>query len=1338
MPKKIINSLNAGELSPYLYARSDIEKYDSGCLTMENFVPLPYGGATRRPAIEYIGDSSADEGKVRLVPFISSVGDSYVMEFGDEYIRVWQGDSVVYSSETDIVESGTYQWTVSGSGTNEYYLEESGGGDPMLDNINHVFIDSSIVDRKSVSLLSAGSWGFGDSDSLGYDTIYVRLSDGTDPDTKADGYISAKTILTLPSPYAGADLNDIKCAQSVDVMWMVHKDYEIRRISRNTDISFSISAESFDYPCFLEENDTDITLEPSDTTGAITITASSDFFDAGHVGAHLKMKSVRDADNSSYSSSLAANGYLTPSTGINCSLSNWSIETTGTTQWTGKIIVEIKVGDQWEEYVLVADTTASPVGGFKNFSFESDDPEPINTFLRARFFRKAGTVNANFVVDSPDIESIVKITGYTDARTVSATVLSDFQDDPADYSEYAAATNYTKGYKIKGVGGLDLDPLPTENNINAVVGTQSMGMTHDSTNSSYWIVDQTSGTVYELNDSTFAQKSTFSTTSAGYTEDIAWDGTYLYVLRRETYLGIHWTRFITKYDTSGVSQGVSLTAYDAFVPRGLEYFEGDFYMSGNVGGNTRIIKLNASFVQLDYNTWIGDDRAVDFAGRSGVLYALNQAGKKISALNSDLSVKSSFDILDLGASLNRGLAYNGTDFALVGYTTQWSLWEIPFLADQTTFHEFISETNSGTGHTAITDLDVSLATRTPVTKSWSEGAFSDYRGHPRAVSLHENRLCYAGTETNPDTIWMSQLDNYADFSLGDLDTDGLKLTMASGRFNAIQWMVSQEMLIIGTSGSEWALGPSADNRPITPTGFDLKRKTTYGTGSLQGILVNSAVLFMMRQGRKAREWVFSYQPQDNPAQDLSILAEHITDGGIDAWDFQQQPDNIVWGVRSDGTLLGLTYERDQNVVGWHRHNMKGAAAVTGVQSGTFDGDYISLGSEVTLGSDFVVRISGYFDATQGGSYNSIFTTQATSNEDSSVSFERDNTGAGALFHVWPSGALNRTTITMSQSIFDDGWHDIHLEFDNGVMRASVDGVESTPKTALDTDITDVSVNFNIMGKNNVALTDGKLTHFSVSGHFSYDFSEATGTTLTDLSGNSNDGTINIGSSEALFWANTTTTAAKTDLFESIAVIPTESAEDKVWASVRIYDFGKYKRFIGRLNDREWGTNYLTEWQGSDMYVSYTSPGTDPTLTGLEHLEGRTVKVVADGVILTDEVVANGQIDITGTYTTVVVGLPFTSTVAPLYLDAEEAGTQGSRKAVREATIRFKDTFSAKVGRNTTDLESVKFDTYASALYNEDAKTWFDNSSDYLLSCYVVQEDPMPCTVLAMIPIVEVK
>jgi hypothetical protein len=404
--------------------------------------------------------------------------------------------------------------------------------------------------------------------------------------------------------------------------------------------------------------------------------------------------------------------------------------------------------------------------------------------------------------------------------------------------------------------------------------------------------------------------------------------------------------------------------------------------------------------------------------------------------------------------------------------------------------------------------------------TWTEGAFSDYRGHPSCIALFESRLIYAGTASEPDTLWLSEIEDYSNFQLGTIDTDAMKLTLNSGKLDEIRWLVPQERLVIGTAGSEWSLGASDERKPITPTGFDLKRKTTYGSNSVQAILVNSAVLFLMRQGRKVREWTPNYNLQDFVAPDLSILAEHITDGGVSLWDYQQQPDNILWSIRADGTLLGFTYERDQNVTGWHRH--------------------------------------------------------------------------------------------------------------------------------------------------------------------------------------SNDEFI----------------------FESIAIIPRDNEEDEVYASVNMGG----TRMIARLNDREWGTNYATQWEGSDLWVDYQASG------DALHLAGKTVDIVIDGVIKAQEVV-DGSGNITATLGSKnIVGLPFTSTLAPIYLNsANQYGTsQGSKTDARTGTIRFKDTFSAKTGQALSDMELVKFDQDETALYSEDAEVWFDNASEFLQTTYVTQEDPMPCTVLAMI------
>jgi hypothetical protein len=78
---------------------------------------------------------------------------------------------------------------LSGGGTNEYYCELVAGGDPSITKPGYLWINSSPATEGTLGSLSAGEWDYGDNDSLGYSTLYVRLSDGTDPDTKGTNYI---------------------------------------------------------------------------------------------------------------------------------------------------------------------------------------------------------------------------------------------------------------------------------------------------------------------------------------------------------------------------------------------------------------------------------------------------------------------------------------------------------------------------------------------------------------------------------------------------------------------------------------------------------------------------------------------------------------------------------------------------------------------------------------------------------------------------------------------------------------------------------------------------------------------------------------------------------------------------------------------------------------------------------------------------------------------------------------------------------------------------------------------------------------------------------------------
>jgi hypothetical protein len=100
------------------------------------------------------------------------------------------------------VRSAAYTWTASGSGTNEYYLRTAGSADPgFADKPGKVYIDGAEATEGTAGSLSAGQWDYGDNDTLGYDTLYVRLSDGADPDSKPDGFVKFFQV-----PQAGEDV----------------------------------------------------------------------------------------------------------------------------------------------------------------------------------------------------------------------------------------------------------------------------------------------------------------------------------------------------------------------------------------------------------------------------------------------------------------------------------------------------------------------------------------------------------------------------------------------------------------------------------------------------------------------------------------------------------------------------------------------------------------------------------------------------------------------------------------------------------------------------------------------------------------------------------------------------------------------------------------------------------------------------------------------------------------------------------------------------------------------------------------------------------------------------
>ena len=106
MKEPIIN-FNSGELSPIIDARADITKYAAGCRILENFIPLVYGPATRRPGTQYIYGSYDDDVVGRVIPFIYSNVIAYVVEMSAGIFRFYYDGGIVLDDDDEVVTTET-------------------------------------------------------------------------------------------------------------------------------------------------------------------------------------------------------------------------------------------------------------------------------------------------------------------------------------------------------------------------------------------------------------------------------------------------------------------------------------------------------------------------------------------------------------------------------------------------------------------------------------------------------------------------------------------------------------------------------------------------------------------------------------------------------------------------------------------------------------------------------------------------------------------------------------------------------------------------------------------------------------------------------------------------------------------------------------------------------------------------------------------------------------------------------------------------------------------------------------------------------------------------------
>lgn len=210
--------------------------------------------------------------------------------------------------------------------------------------------------------------------------------------------------------------------------------------------------------------------------------------------------------------------------------------------------------------------------------------------------------------------------------------------------------------------------------------------------------------------------------------------------------------------------------------------------------------------------------------------------------------------------------------------------------------------------------------------TWRLGAFSEETGYPGAVSFYGDRLSYARTNAQPRTKWTSRAVDLDDFSasIPAQDDDAFNLTVAEG--GAINWLMEADDILVGTDVSIRSIGKADGNAGFSATNFRLGRKIHSGCAYIQPTEASGATLAVERNGRAIREVTYSFEIQGYKADDISILSEHLFQSPLKRLAFCKTPDAIVWGMLEDGSLISVTYEREQQMVALMRHTIGGPDA----------------------------------------------------------------------------------------------------------------------------------------------------------------------------------------------------------------------------------------------------------------------------------------------------------------------------------------------------------------------------------------------------------------------------
>lgn len=584
---------------------------------------------------------------------------------------------------------------------------------------------------------------------------------------------------------------------------------------------------------------------------------------------------------------------------------------------------------------------------------------------------------------------------------------------------------------------------------------------------------------------------------------------------------------------------------------------------------------------------------------------------------------------------------------------------------------------------------------------------------PAAVCFYEQRLLFGGFTHNKQLLRMSRTGDIFNFDQSEplRADDAFDLTIASLRLDAIRQLVPTRAVAMLTAGAEW-LARGAEGQPLTPTSFDLKAHTSYGASKLvQALPIGEVILYVTERGLRLREMVVDPYGDQSRSRDLSIMVEHLfRDDTVVDMQYADQPYQVVWAVREDGTLLGLTYQREHQVYAWHRHDT-GGVRTDGVPRDKFEA--VCCVPESNETSVYVVvqrTINGQTKRFVEQFAPRRFLSQSDAVFlDCAKTFDGRNTSAVQLRLQSITGTA--TNAAPSDTVLED----------SGASWAADEWVGNTIKNTTQNDEGSCTTNDNdsitvddLVGAGNGLWTAGDGYEIEPTW---------------------------VAQEKMILHSDTASTFVVGDVGTEFEL------RRQIISGLTVTDYSIRVRVTGYIDDQnlEVTPNTAVPAQIQTVYTSDWGQAFN-SFSGLDHLEGESIGVLVDGATHQDVTVTGGVITLDANIYAerLQAGIKYDSDLVTLPLDlaGDEGAVRASKKLITTIYLEVDDYRSLSAGHNLNALQTVQQRTveegYAT-VSPENVLVAVRPKSKWSRSANVAvrQSDPLPVTVQSVITAVKV-